>query len=649
MLAWLVVHATWRNLWLLTLPAVLPLANLAPWTGWVVFDEFDLLALATLAGCYGRWAWQPRPMLGSGARPMHRWLWVALIACSLLALYRGLEDAGWRFGWYQGYADTLNAWRVFKGPAYALALWPLLHHQMQEDAAAAYRRLAIGMWVGLSVVSLAVLWERAAFPGLWNFVARYRTSALFWEMHVGGAAIDGYLAMAVPFVAWALWRARRPLPWLTAALLALAVGYACLTTFSRGVYLSVLVPLAALGLWLLIGRVGLRARLLLRRGGAIAAALLLVGSVLLLALYAFGDVGLWAALLLSMLALLLWRKRVPGWRHTAVWGLSLLLLLEVAAVFGSGSFMLSRLEGSERDTGGRLSHWHSGIRLLATPAEWVFGLGLGRLPDTYARFVQNGEFSGAAKVVATVDQRNALRLYGPPRQPELGGLFAVTQRVPMQSGARYTAVLDLRVTEPVLFSAGVCEMHLIYERVCQWQQLAVRPGRQSWQRQAFDLEGPSLDPGPWYTPRMGVFIVTVQNAGGVIELDDLVLRADAGPNLLRNAGFEQGMAHWLPAAQYYYLPWHIDNLYLEWLIERGATGLLVLLLAVGMALWHLLAGPARWQPMAPFLAASLCGALITGLVSSLMDVPRVAFLFFILLGASLSIGPAAQRSEAGIH
>ncbi len=72
------------------------------------------------------------------------------------------------------------------------------------------------------------------------------------------------------------------------------------------------------------------------------------------------------------------------------------------------------------------------------------------------------------------------------------------------------------------------------------------------------------------------------------------------------------------------MPWHIDNLYLELLIERGAVALALFLALAELALWNLPAGPGRLQPIAPFLAASLLGGLIVGLVSSLMDVPRVA-------------------------
>jgi hypothetical protein len=72
------------------------------------------------------------------------------------------------------------------------------------------------------------------------------------------------------------------------------------------------------------------------------------------------------------------------------------------------------------------------------------------------------------------------------------------------------------------------------------------------------------------------------------------------------------------------------------------VGLLLFTALVAYALWHLVFGRARAGALAPYLAASLSGALLVGLVSSLMDVPRVAFLFFLLLLVSLQ---AAQEFE----
>ena len=44
----------WPKAGLLVLPALLPLIGLAPWTGWITFEELDILVLAVAAGGYAR-------------------------------------------------------------------------------------------------------------------------------------------------------------------------------------------------------------------------------------------------------------------------------------------------------------------------------------------------------------------------------------------------------------------------------------------------------------------------------------------------------------------------------------------------------------------------------------------------------------------
>src|SRR5438067_3441819 len=147
------------------------------------------------------------------------------------------------------------------------------------------------MVAGAAIVVAACVWERAVYPGLLDFSKPYRTVALFWEMHVGGAALDAYLAMAMPFVAWAVVTARTPARWTVAALLALLAEYACLTSFSRGVYLASVVGLAVFAV--------------LRRHGSPAA-------------------------------------RSPGWRCAGVL-LMALLVGEAIAIVGSDGFMIMRM------------------------------------------------------------------------------------------------------------------------------------------------------------------------------------------------------------------------------------------------------------------------------------------------------------------
>ena len=66
-LLWTVVAARYPGLWLFALPAALPLLNFSPWTGWLLFEEFDLLILGTLAGGLARLAWRPADRFSDSA------------------------------------------------------------------------------------------------------------------------------------------------------------------------------------------------------------------------------------------------------------------------------------------------------------------------------------------------------------------------------------------------------------------------------------------------------------------------------------------------------------------------------------------------------------------------------------------------------
>lgn len=595
---WLALAALRPGVWLFVLPAALPVASLAPWTGWLTFDEFDILVAAGVAGSYGRMAVKlPR----SPKQPSRAAVAAASVFCSLalLGLARGAWDAGGvKPSMFQGYADVMNSIRVFKPALYALLIWPLLRQSFLDDASSvcALRRLVRGMLLGLCLVLLAVLRERVAYPGLWDFSSRYRTVGLFWEMHVGGAAIDAYLALAVPFAAWSLWSARSKGHWGVAAVLVLLAEYACLTTFSRGVYVAVGGQLIVLG------------ALLLRRKVAGA------------------------------------QDRSGFHSHpAAAITLVLVLALQAIVVLNSESFMLSRIGSSERDLRSRIAHWQQGLNLLKTPTDWLFGTGLGRLPSRYDATARGGEFPGT--VTLGSDGFNpVVRLAGPRSLPALGGLYGLTQQVSINARPPLRVSFDARAERPTRVRLSVCEVHLLYERHCLAAVVRLEPGGPGlWHTASVRLDGPKLSAGVAYAQRSAVFAVTVLDANATVELDNLSITSADGSEQVSNGGFAQELSRWFPVAQNQFLPWHIDNLYLDLLIERGASGLAAFLLLVGAAVWRLGFGAARHCAISPFLLASLTGAMTVGVVSSIMDVPRVAFGLLLVVLVSLSLKPESKR------
>ena len=652
---WVAVSACRPRLWLFALPAVLPILNFAPWTGWLIFDEFDLLILATLAGGFAHLALSardPRPVRsGSVAGPpalQSGWIVpVALAGASLLALLRGLADAGGgSFGWFDGYADASNSLRLSKSLVYASALWPLLRVELQRSTSYAIGRLALGMQIGLALVGLALLWERSAYPGLLDFSAHYRTTAAFWEMHVGGAAIDVYLALATPFAAWALMSARSRRGWAAAAVLALMACHACLTTFSRGAYVGVAVPLALLGAawWLRRLRSQPRAAVLeAARGVSFAcgsAIVLIVGFLVL------GDGGIAFALLALSTLIVALRRRIRSmpWRRTAAMALTLALMTEAVAVMGGGTFMRSRLDASEGDFGARLTHWRHGLGMLKSPTDWLIGIGAGRLPARYAKEVPRGEFSGTLALVSTAPGTHAIRISGPALVDDYAGLFSLTQRVPVRPGGAYRVSLQARARIATDLAIDVCEQHLLYPRQCQGALVAIVPDGDAWQSISTSLAGPGLDAGSWYAPRLGVFAASIRGTGTAVDLAAIRLMAPDGTSLLHNGDLSEALAHWFPAAESHFLPWHIDNLYLELLIERGILGLVAFVSLAAFAFRNLLLLHNHDVRFAPILAASLLGSLLVGSVSSVLDVPRIAFLLLLLIVFSLQLRTAPDAS-----
>lgn len=593
----------WRpSIWLFGVPALLPLLNFSPWTGWLMVEEFDILLLATLAGGYinfasgdGRFGFAAK-----GLRFAVGWFVVSAVA-GLLGLYRGLVDAGsFSMSWFGGYADASNSFRVFKSLGFALLLAPLLSLELRRDQTLACRHFAVGMVTGLTVMALAALWERAAFPGVFDFSTHYRTVALFWEMHVGGAAIDVYLAISTPFAVWALLEARRPVIWLGAAILTLLVVYVALTTFARGVYLAVAVPALMLGLSLWTQKYGAATQ--------------------------------------RFLGWIKWRSWFFSWRAKSGALLSIALVIEVVAVLGGGNFMAERLANTRQDLGSRLVHWRHGLSLLQTPADLLLGFGYGRLPARYAASVPGGEFSGDVTLTTEPLRDQAAKafvtVHGPKTQRVLGGAYELTQRVGQVLPGLPQVGLNIRVWGDTSIEIYLCERHLLYDRTCQSAFLSLKPvyanGVAVWQSFKVVLRGQQLKNGWWFAPRLMMFSLAVVTAGAHADFDNVTLTGADGISVLKNGGFSSDLAHWFPAAQSYFEPWHLDNLYLEVLVERGILGLALFIPAI-YVWWQLVLGRAKREPLAIYVAAALTGTLLVGLVSSVMDVPRVAFLLYLLI------------------
>jgi hypothetical protein len=752
------VAATWRWPWLplFALPALLPAIDLAPWTGWLAIEEFDLLALGAMAGGYARMAVSlsttraQEPTADPFA--LSAWPVVALYALSQgIAFYRGTADAGgFTFGLTQGYDGPMNSLRIAKSLLLVVGMFPLVASVWRRTPEVAQRALVAGLVSGLVAASLAVVWERFVFTDLINFSTDYRTTALFWEMHVGGAALDGFIAVTLPFAVWALYAVRQAAV-RTALLGALALAaYSALTTFSRGVYLATVVSLGilailvvrqqsvaarryalerfavngvvalatgvgahfvfrgggyrALGAMVVVAALALatvpvawrmdaRARARALAAGVLAGALAwalakflpkgpyvmfaVLAAVAVAAFVRSGRseavsskalaVSAYAATLLGVVSIAwhwggepagrdaavvaaivagLWlfaasRDR-PGWpRSTSELGhswLAMVLAAGVVAAFSAGAYMGDRFATAERDLRDRVQHWHKGLDLLGSPGDWILGRGLGRFPATNFFGSAEGVVPGGYSVSGDGPGK-ALKLSSPSYSISFGDAFRISQRISPAPGV-HALRLDVRTKHRINLHVEICEKHLLYSARCTTAARTIDADEQVWQPVVLSLDVDRLSRPTWSVPRLQVFSVYLETSARAVEIDNMSLIGPDGRETLRNGDFSEGMAHWFFTSDRVHLPWHIKNLMLNVLFEQGVTGLTAFLVLVVVALWRLVAGSARTHPLAPALAASILGFLVVGAFDSLLDVPRVAFLFYLLLLISLAIRPA---------
>ena len=211
--------------------------------GRTFFDELDLFLLITLA------VWLVRGGVGQFARmvPGAGWLTMLFVVITGVSLAIGfLPMDVFDANAFSNYYSKFNGIRIFKGLAWGAILVILLRAELGRDSDVLRTYWVPGMLTGLAAVATVALWERIAFPGLTNFSEEYRITATFGSMHVGGGAIDGYLALALPVTLVWLSETKSVLRiGVSAALLALG-SYAALTTFSRGLYGACVVMVIAL-------------------------------------------------------------------------------------------------------------------------------------------------------------------------------------------------------------------------------------------------------------------------------------------------------------------------------------------------------------------------------------------------------------------
>jgi len=570
--------------WLIVIPALLPLMDFTPWTGRFFFDEFDLLILSTLA--YYFWHKPKHAQRSLFSIPSILLLTIFTVLYGISLLEGLLPLPAINANSFNHYYSHFNSLRVGKGYLWSLLLLPFLQLTVRRYRDAPYY-FGYGILLGLAGVCLFAIIERLVFVGLFDFTNDFRINALFSSVHTGGGNIESYLMLTLPFISLLFINVmQHKSRGLLGIFLFIISIYTLLVTYSRGGYL-----------------------------------------------------GFCVGFLVLLLALLIGFRKKPLFNKQHLLPLLLsAIIVFIALPVLNGNLMTQRFESFDQDRSSRNAHWLNAITMrdddLVTS---LFGMGLGSYPRTY--FWLNNEHSQPASYeIITEKDQPYLRLSG-------GDAFFMGQYVAVKAHTSYRLLVNIRSKKPGLnLSTSLCEKSLQYSFRCS--TVLITSNGSEWQQ--IDLLINSLELGEPVVAGLlkRPIQLSFYNGNGLghsIDITNVQLINPEGINLIKNGDYSRSTDSWLFSTQKHN-PWHIDNLWVHLLFDQGWLGLSVFILLFMLAVYHCYRLLPQQTIYSSILLSAFGGFLVVAWVNSPFDAPRLTLLFFLLLFFALLRKPQAWKT-----
>ncbi len=555
----------------LIIPLLLPVLDLAPWSGRFYFDEFDLLIITGLAVGFARIppVTRPQPRDTAGTLILAG-VAASLICATLIAL---LPWPASNPNAFISYFSPFNALRIGKGALWAFLCFALLQRLQAQDVDFR-RQWSLGMAGGLALTVSVVFWERLTFSSLLDFSSDYRITGPISAMHTGGAYIECLLAVATPFLLLLIWQTRSLAHKLLGLGLLLATTYALMVTYSRNGYVAFA---AALAIFLFLASC---------RSGS-------------------------------------------GWRRGfLVMALSICVLAVAIPVF-TGQFAQQRLARMDKDLAVRESHWNDALDLRAPGGSTtLFGMGLGRFPASRYLYSSDQDRTGSYQL-RTENENTFLRLVS----GEALYVEQIVDIDPGRKHVLKMKARSKLPGEKLGIS--LCEKWMLTSFNCLWINLNINSTDNEWIQLETPFDASHLSLAAWYFRKpVKLSLHTPAGTPRHIDIDDIRLETRGKENLIRNGNFSTEMDHWFFSTDNH-LNWHAKSLPVAVLFDQGWLGLAAVLALALIALKRSAGRAWHGDLHAAATLAAFTAFLITGLFDTLIDAPRFLFLFLMLGGMPL--------------
>ena len=559
------------KLWLIVLPALLPVLDLTPWSGRILVTEFDLFILTSIAISllFNRLDFSFIKQLG-----IIKWFMLLLIVSYGISTYLGYSMELLQPLPFYIYLTEYNSLRVAKGFFAALIFLPILAYEKKQGTQNA-KFLSLGILSGFVFAILSIIWERTVFPGFFDFSYAYRISGLFSGLLLGGEMLDGYLFLSFPFFIILFYCFNSP--WLRFLGVFIFVGglYSILVTFTRTNYLAVSVVIA----------------------------ILLLGSLKI--------------------------HQVITKRKIFLYGIFILIALCIAIGIFKGGYIGQRFSTTKDSINERLEQWENAINISQKGiVPFIFGNGKGSYPNYYFSYEIKG-LTMARFWLMDENQESKFLRFSPS---DKDGTLNVSQRFPVNQIGTYKVKITLR--SPSGYSQKLlvefCNKNILrFQSECQWLGFSTQKNNQ-WQTITQDLVSDNFTK-PLLSPITPVDI-NLLNRGLKENLDigQVEIFDPNGKQLLKNTSFNEGFDHWF----FYsgnHAAWHTDNLWVYAFFEGGLVELCLITFLLIYLINQLFKQTLQANYYALAMLAAIVGLIIVGLFGSMFDDPRVSWLFYLIV------------------
>tara|TARA_R110001592_G_scaffold246427_1_gene508266 strand:+ start:96719 stop:99076 length:2358 start_codon:yes stop_codon:yes gene_type:complete len=558
----------------------------------------------------------------------------------------------------------------------------------------------------LGVILSGSAWYHTA-SSLFDLSSSYRTTGIFSDMHTGGEVIDGVILLLLPMALYGIFQGSNNVIRALALLAFGSLAYCTTVGFTRATYVSFFMGIAAfLVLYVIAHRRSgtlkgghpywLFGSTILAAFCAAYVAFSYAGSLgvasfvgLVLAAYLGGQlfrrntwmaIGFWviaggiflaiavnahfssrwvdrsseAALIVS--SLLLFFYLLVGFlfvklRHQTefnklLW-VALLVMLPAGFSMAFGGYKFNeRMENVSKDMGSRMIHWQNVIDSSGDDLKQsLLGNGPGTFPANYVyRFPE--AVSDIGSYVVHQEGYDAYLSMGP------GEDLAFGQRVSIQSNTTYDLVLKIRAEQPGRVAFFLCERNLIFASnfMANCKVSAVKFNATSGE---FIEVSTTLDSGKvgarhWLNRWPTTLYLKNFSKAGVVDIKEIYF-GHQGEQLLENSQFSRGTDSWFFYNDFAHLPWHIKNTYLQSWYHFGWLGF-VLFLVLGIAT---VVSAIRIQERGSMInmafATGIIAIAVFGVFGSPLDSPRVSWLFYFYIFASLLKSKSDVSRRVGVR